>query len=87
VAFSFDPRTPSRSRRPRRRCTCALRPRNTANGCTSSPGTKPNIKALMDAVGFHYKYDPATDQYAHASGRHDPHPEKGASLSIFLRVE
>jgi protein SCO1/2 len=22
----------------------------------------------MDAVGFHYKYDPATDQYAHASG-------------------
>jgi hypothetical protein len=22
----------------------------------------------MDAVGFHYKYDPATDQFAHASG-------------------
>ena len=22
----------------------------------------------MDAIGFHYKYDPATDQFAHASG-------------------
>src|SRR5581483_2097006 len=27
-----------------------------------------NIKALTDAVGYHYKYDPKTDQFAHASG-------------------
>ena len=31
-------------------------------------GTGLYIKALMDAIGFHYKYDPATDQFAHASG-------------------
>ncbi|MBV8904752.1 MAG: SCO family protein, partial [Acidobacteriia bacterium] len=27
-----------------------------------------NIKALTYAVGFHYKYDPITQQFAHASG-------------------
>ena len=26
------------------------------------------IKAITDAVGFHYKYDPSTQQFAHASG-------------------
>ena len=41
---------------------------NTANGWHFLTGDPANIKALMDAVGFHYKYDPATDQFAHASG-------------------
>jgi protein SCO1/2 len=31
-------------------------------------GDEPSIRALADAVGFRYKYDPATRQYAHASG-------------------
>ena len=41
---------------------------NTANGWHFLTGDPANIKALMDAMGFHYKYDPATDQFAHASG-------------------
>ena len=41
---------------------------NTANGWHFLTGDEANIKALTDAVGFHYKYDPATDQFAHASG-------------------
>jgi protein SCO1/2 len=41
---------------------------NTANGWHFLTGDPANIKALMDAIGFHYKYDPATDQFAHASG-------------------
>ena len=41
---------------------------NTANGWHFLTGDPANIKALTDAVGFHYKYDPATDQFAHASG-------------------
>ena len=41
---------------------------NTANGWHFLTGDEANIKALADAVGFHYKYDPATDQFAHASG-------------------
>jgi protein SCO1/2 len=39
-----------------------------ANGFHFLTGDEANIKALTDAVGFHYKYDPATDQFAHASG-------------------
>jgi protein SCO1/2 len=41
---------------------------NTANGWHFLTGDATNIKALTDAVGFHYKYDPATGQFAHASG-------------------
>ncbi len=46
----------------------ALRPANTANGWHLLTGDQANIKALTDAVGYHYKYDAATDQFAHASG-------------------
>ncbi len=31
-------------------------------------GSPDSIRKLADAVGFHYVYDPATDQYAHPSG-------------------
>lgn len=31
-------------------------------------GEEANIKKLADTAGFHYKYDPITKQYAHASG-------------------
>lgn len=31
-------------------------------------GQEDNIKKLADAAGFHYKYDPITKQFAHASG-------------------
>jgi protein SCO1 len=31
-------------------------------------GEEANIKQLADAAGFHFKYDPITKQYAHASG-------------------
>ena len=31
-------------------------------------GTDSSIKALADAVGFHFAYDAETDQFAHASG-------------------
>ena len=41
---------------------------NTANGFHFLTGDEASIKALTEAVGFHYKYDPITDQFAHASG-------------------
>jgi len=31
-------------------------------------GDESNIKKLADTAGFHFKYDPITKQYAHASG-------------------
>jgi len=41
---------------------------NTANGWHLLTGDEAHIKALTDAVGFHYKYDAQTKQFAHASG-------------------
>lgn len=31
-------------------------------------GQKPQIEQLADALGWHYQYDPKTDQFAHAAG-------------------
>lgn len=31
-------------------------------------GTEANVKKLADAVGFHYRWDPATHQFIHAGG-------------------
>jgi protein SCO1/2 len=39
-----------------------------AQGWHFLTGEEPNIKQLAEAAGFHYKYDPITKQYAHASG-------------------
>jgi protein SCO1/2 len=69
VAVSFDPKdtwqlAASKKQTYLRRYGRA----NTANGWHFLTGDETNIKALTDAVGYHYKYDPATDQFAHASG-------------------
>jgi protein SCO1/2 len=39
-----------------------------AEGWHFLTGKEESIKALADAAGFHYKYDPVTKQFAHASG-------------------
>ena len=39
-----------------------------AHGWHFMTGEEANIKALADAVGFGYEYDPKADQYAHSSG-------------------
>jgi protein SCO1 len=31
-------------------------------------GTEPNIRAVADAVGYHYRYDPKTKMFFHAAG-------------------
>ena len=69
VAFSFDPKdTPELAGEKRQTYLRRYGRPDTANGWHFLTGDAANIKSLMDAVGFHYKYDPATDQYAHASG-------------------
>jgi protein SCO1/2 len=40
---------------------------DTANGWHFLTGDEANIRALTNAVGFHYRYDPITQQFAHAS--------------------
>ena len=59
---------------------------NTANGWHLLTGDEANIKALMDAIGYHYRYDPKTDQYAHASGIMVVTPE-GRLSRYFYGVE
>jgi len=39
-----------------------------ASGWHFLTGKTPDIKLVADAVGFHYKYIPQLDQYAHAAG-------------------
>ena len=69
VAFSFDPKDTVEIAAAKRQTYFARYGRaGTANGWHFLTGDAANIKLLMDAVGFHYKYDPSTDQYAHASG-------------------
>ncbi len=69
LSVSFDPKdTPELAASKKQMYLRRYGRPNTANGWHFLTGDQPNIKALTDAAGFHYKYDPATDQFAHASG-------------------
>jgi len=68
VAVSFDPHdTPEIAAAKRANYLQRYRRPNTANGWHFLTGDEANIQALTAAVGFRYKLDPATGQYAHAS--------------------
>jgi len=68
VAVSFDPRdTPEIAARKKANYLQRYRRPNTANGWHFLTGDESSIKALTDAVGYQYKFDPATGQFAHAS--------------------
>ncbi len=49
-------------------------------------GSKENIDRLADAVGYHYVYDPRSDQYAHPDGIILLTPE-GKVARYFFRLE
>jgi protein SCO1/2 len=69
VAISFDPKdTPELAASKKQMYVKRYGRPNTANGWHFLTGDETNIKAFLDAVGYHVKYDPRTDQYAHASG-------------------
>jgi len=68
VAVSFDPKdTPQIAAAKRENYLRRYRRPDTANGWHFLTGDEASIKALTSAVGFRYKLDPATGQYAHAS--------------------
>ena len=69
VSFSFDPKdTPETATSKKQLYLQRYGRPGTANGWHFLTGDAANIKALTDSVGFHFKYDPKTDQFAHASG-------------------
>jgi protein SCO1/2 len=68
VAVSFDPHdTPEIAAGKRESYLRRYRRPDTANGWHFLTGDEANIKALTAAVGFRYKLDKTTGQYAHAS--------------------
>ncbi|HEX3843677.1 MAG TPA: SCO family protein, partial [Steroidobacteraceae bacterium] len=68
VAISIDPRDgPADSRAARTKYLAGL-PRATAAAWHFLTGPEASVRAVADAVGFHYRYDPAIDQFAHPAG-------------------
>ena len=69
VAVSFDPKdTPETAASKKQVYMRRYGRPGTANGWHLLTGDQANITALMDTIGYHYKYDAATEQFAHASG-------------------
>ena len=69
LAVSFDPKdTPETAASKKQMYLRRYGREGTANGWHFLTGDETNIKTLADAAGFHFKYDPKTDQFAHASG-------------------
>jgi protein SCO1/2 len=69
LAVSFDPQdTPEIAAAKKQNYVRRYNRPGTANGWHFLTGDEANIKALTEAVGYHYRYDPQTDQFAHASG-------------------
>jgi protein SCO1/2 len=87
VAISFDPKdTPEIAAAKKQNYLRRYRRPGTANGWHFLTGEEANVRALTDAIGFHYKYDPKTDQYAHASAIMILTPE-GRVSKYFYGVE
>jgi len=69
VAFSFDPKdTPEIAEAKKQLYVKRFGRTGTTNGWHLLTGDPDSIQALTAALGYHYKYDAATDQFAHASG-------------------
>jgi protein SCO1/2 len=87
VAFSFDPKdSPESALSKKELYLRRYRRPDTKNGWHFLTGDETNIKALLDALGYRVKYDPKTDQYAHASGVMIATPE-GRLSKYFYGVE
>jgi protein SCO1 len=68
VVVSFDPREGPEDAAKKKHIVVADYHRlDTAAGWHFLTGDKAAIDTVADAVGFHYAYDPATDQFAHMS--------------------
>jgi protein SCO1/2 len=69
ITVSFDPgETPALATAKKKAYMAEYRHPGAAKGWHFLTGDAEPIRQLTEAVGFHYVYDPAIDQYAHASG-------------------
>jgi protein SCO1 len=87
LAISFDPRETTQLAQEKKKLYLEqYRHKNTAAGWHFLTGSEANIKVLMDALGFHYRFDPKTNQYLHASGIMVTTPE-GRLARYFYGIE
>lgn len=69
ITVSFDPRdTPKDAADDKKRYLSRYRRAGAEQGWHFLTGRKDQIDALASAVGFHYKWDQASQQFAHATG-------------------
>jgi protein SCO1/2 len=72
VTVSFDPRETNADAAKKKQVYLDYLPEKMRAGARDGwhflTGDPNNIERLTDAVGFHYRYDEATKQFAHASG-------------------
>ena len=69
VTVSFDPReTPELAREKKETYIRWYKRPGASGGWHFLTGDKHEIEKLTEAVGFRYRYDPATNQFAHGSG-------------------
>ncbi len=69
LTVSIDPReTPQLAEKKRDKYLGKYRRPTAPNGWQFLVGDEANVRALADAVGFHYAWDERTKQFAHASG-------------------
>ena len=69
VTVSFDPReTPELAAEKKNSYVRAYRRDGAADGWHFLTGDRQSIDRLTKVVGFHYHFDPKSDQFAHASG-------------------
>jgi protein SCO1/2 len=69
VTISFDPReTPDLAAEKKDNYVRAYRRDGAANGWHFLTGDQSSIDQITKAVGFRYRFDPQSDQFAHASG-------------------
>jgi protein SCO1/2 len=90
VTVSFDPRETSVLASAKKKTYVGYLPEAKRSPATSGwhflTGDSENIKRLTEAVGFHYHFDEATNQFAHASGIMIATPE-GKLARYFYGVE
>ena len=87
VAVSFDWREkPELARNKKENYIQKYQRPGAAQGWHFLTGDRMEIERLTEAVGFHYKYDPATNQFIHASGIMITTPE-GKLARYFYGIE
>ena len=84
LVVSFDPRdTPEAGRKKRANYIEAYGRPVSGDGFDFLVGDEASVRALADAVGFHYRWDETTKQYAHAAGAFVFTPDGRLSRTLY----